>query len=54
LQNYQKLLKGLENVGTYIDDIVIHTPNEEGHQEVARNILDMLHSHLLTARPNEV
>ena len=47
----RKLLKGIANLGSYIDDLVIHTPNWDGHSEAVRNVLDQLRIHSLTARP---
>jgi len=47
----RKLLVGLANVESYIDELVIHTPIWEGHLEAVYNVLDRLRNHSLTARP---
>ena len=49
----RKLLKGIANVESYIDDLVIHTPNWDCHSEAVRNVLDRLRIHSLTARPTK-
>ena len=49
----RKLLKGIANVESYIDDLVIHTPKWDGHLEAVINVLDRLRIHSLTARPTK-
>ena len=46
----RKLLKGLDNVDSYIDDLLIHTPTWEGHLEALRSLLQRLRESRLTAK----
>ena len=46
----RKLLKRLDNVDSYIDDPLIHTPTWEGHLEALRSLLQRLREARLTAR----
>ena len=46
----RKLLKGLDNVDSYIDDQLIDTPTWEGYLEVLRSLLQRLHEARLTAK----
>lgn len=47
----RKLLKGMDFVDNYIDDILIHTPNFEDHVKVLNAVFRRLRAVNLTARP---
>jgi len=49
----RKLLEGLDNVESYIDDIIIHTEDWNTHLEAVKSVLDRLRQHHLTARPTK-
>lgn len=49
----RKLLKGLDYVDNYIDDILIHTQTFEGHLQVVNKVFKRLRNYNLTARPTK-
>ncbi|PIK56474.1 hypothetical protein BSL78_06637 [Apostichopus japonicus] len=49
----RKLLRGLDNVHNYIDDILIHTETWESHLQKVREVFKRLRQANLTARPTK-
>lgn len=49
----RKLLKGMEHVHNYIDDILVHTNTWEEHLQALGNLFDRLKQAGLTARPSK-
>ncbi|XP_072022821.1 uncharacterized protein [Amphiura filiformis] len=49
----RKLLRGLQSVDNYIDDILVHTASWEEHIETLRELLQRLRKAKLTARPTK-
>ena len=49
----RRLLKGLEGVDNYIDDILIHSPTFEDHVQTLREVFRRLRSAGLTAKPSK-
>ena len=49
----RKLLDGLENVDSYIDDICIHTDTWEAHIEVLQEVIERICQAGLTVRPSK-
>ena len=49
----RKLLKGLDNVDNYLDDVTVHTQTWEQHLEALRGLLTRLRDAGLTARPTK-
>jgi hypothetical protein len=49
----RKLLDGVENADSYIDDLVIYTDTWEDHLVVLKKVLERLKQHNLTARPSK-
>ena len=45
-----KLLKGLNDVDSYIDDLLVHTPTWEAHFKVLKSLLQWLRAANLTAK----
>ena len=49
----KKILGDLENVGVYIDDIIIFTATLEDHLETVKKVLQRLEDHNLTIKPEK-
>ena len=49
----RKLLAGVSNVESYIDDIVVHNENWDSHLETIREVFQRLRQHHLTVRPTK-
>jgi hypothetical protein len=49
----RKLLDGVDNADSYIDDLVIYTDTWEDHLAVLKKVLERLKQHNLTARPSK-
>ena len=49
----RKLLDGIENVESFIDDIIIHNSTWDDHLLTVRLVLERLRKHGLTARPSK-
>ena len=49
----RKLLRGMDNVHNYVDDILIHTVTWEEHLEVLEKVLDKLRGVGFTVRPTK-
>ena len=50
----QKILRGVNNVGTYIDDIVIYTESWQEHvQTLDRQVLQLIQEANLTLKPSK-
>eukprot|EP00112_Aurelia_sp_Birch-Aquarium-sp1_P026008 Seg896.8 transcript_id=Seg896.8/GoldUCD/mRNA.D3Y31 product="Retrovirus-related Pol polyprotein from transposon 17.6" pseudo=true protein_id=Seg896.8/GoldUCD/D3Y31 len=49
----QKLLAGLDNVDSYIDDILIHTRTWEEHMQALRELFSRMLKWGITARPSK-
>jgi hypothetical protein len=49
----RQLLGKIENVESYIDDIIILTKDWDTHMKVLERVLERLREHNLTARPTK-
>jgi hypothetical protein len=49
----RKLLDGIKNVESYVDDIIVHTKDWKTHMEVLEQIFGKLKTHNLTVRPTK-
>ena len=49
----KKILRDLENVGVYIDDIIIFTATWEDHPETVKKVLQQLEDHNLNIKPEK-
>ena len=49
----RKLLRGLDSVASYVDDLIIFSDEWQDHLRVIRQVLERLRRHGLTARPSK-
>lgn len=49
----RKLLKDMENIDNFIDDIIVFTVTVENHLQVVRELLERLRGANLTASPSK-
>ena len=53
VRGMRKILAGMNNVASYIDDLIVYTDDWESHVAVVDQLLERLHAANLTARPTK-
>ena len=53
MRGLRKLLNGMEHCDNYVDDILVHTPDWEGHLKVLEDLFQRMAAAHITARPSK-